>query len=131
MKNNHCVLLYSTLLSLVMFGCTRPDKVETFKSPTNGVFFTVETYDGGSGPLGSDITKVYANLERDGKSTKIPVLEGDSLVIKKITWNAPLDDTICLGGGITDIFHNRVTLILGNSQEDSETLHSNLDQHCQ
>lgn len=112
-----------------MSGCARPYRVETFKSPTEGVFFTVETYGGGPGPLGSDITKVYAHLERHGKSTRIPVLEGD-ITVEKIIWNAPNDTTICLGYGTTDIFHNQVTLILGDSPEDSDTVHSRLDEHC-
>lgn len=118
------------LLSLMLTGCARkPYKVETFSSPTKGVFFTVETYDGGPGPLGSDITKVYAHLQRDRKSTKIPVLEGD-VTVAKIIWNAPDEDTICLGYGTTDIFHNQVTLIAGDSPNDIQIIHSRLDEHC-
>jgi hypothetical protein len=130
-RQNRAVLFYSALLSLAIFGCTRPDKIETFKSPTEGISFTVESYNGGPGPLGSDITKVYAKFERHGKSRRIQVLEGDSLSIKKIIWNAPFDDTICLSGGITDRFRNQVTLILGDSLEDSVTLHNHLDEHCE
>jgi len=118
------------LLSLVVSGCARPAKVTTFESPKAVVFFTVETYDGGPGPLGSDVTKVYAHFERHGKSTRILVLEGDSLTVSKIIWNTPHDDSICLDGGITDTFHNQVTLILGDSQEDSETIRNHLDEHC-
>ena len=117
-------------LSLVMSGCTRPYNVKTFKSPAAGVFFTVETYDGGPGPLGSDIIKIYAHFERNWKSTRLSVLEGDSLTISKIIWNTPSDDTICLNGGITDRFSNQVTLILGDTQQDSVTIHNHLDEHC-
>ena len=106
------------LLSMVVSGCARPDKVTTFESPTAGVFFTVEKNNGGPGPLGSDVTKVYAHLERHGKSTRILVLEGDSLSVSKVIWNTPHDDSICLDGGISDTFHNQVTLILGDRQED-------------
>jgi hypothetical protein len=118
------------LLSLMLSGCARkPYKVETFGSPTKGMFFTVETYDGGPGPLGSDITKVYAHLQRDGKSTRIPVLEGD-VTVAKVVWNSPNDDTICLGYGTTDIFHNQVTLVAGDGPDDSQTIYSHLDEHC-
>ena len=125
--------LFTTLLllSLVASGCARPYKVETFRSPTEGVFFTVETYNGGPGPLGSNVTKVYAHFERHGKSTRAVVLEGDSLTIPRIAWNATHDATICLDTGITDIFHNEVTLILGNGQGDSVAIHNRLDDHCQ
>lgn len=118
------------LLSLFLSGCARPVDVKTFRSPTAGIFFTIETYDGGPGPLGSDVTKVYAHFERHGRSTRAPVLEGDSLTVPKIIWNAPDEDTICLDGGITDIFHNQVTLIVGNGREDSVTIRNHLDEHC-
>lgn len=122
--------LIAGLLSLAMFGCAKPYKVETFKSPAEGVFFTVETYNGGPGPLGTDITKVYAHLERDGKSTRIPVLEGDSLTVSRVIWTSPHDDTICLDGGFTDIFHNQVTLDLGGRRGHSVTIHNRLREHC-
>jgi hypothetical protein len=118
------------LISIVGSGCSRPVKVNTFKSPKAEVYFTVETYDGGTGPLGSDLTKVYAHFERRGKSTRILVLEGDSLTVSKIIWNAPREDTICLDSGTTDIFHNQVTLILGDSEGDSETIGNHLDERC-
>lgn len=117
------------LLSLAVYGCAGPYRVKTFQSPTAGVFVTVETHNGGPGPLGSDITKVYAHFERHGKSTRIMLLEGD-ISVSKVIWNSPHDDTICLNGGFTDIFHNQVTLILGNTLEDSVTIHTHLDEHC-
>ncbi|MGH9542538.1 MAG: hypothetical protein ACRD2H_11725 [Terriglobales bacterium] len=118
------------LMNLVVSGCARPGKVETFRSPTAGVFVTVETYDGGPGPLGSNIIKIYAHFEHLGKSKRMLVLDGDGLIVSKIIWNTPHDDTICLGDGITDTFHNRVTLILGDNQEESETIRNHLDEHC-
>lgn len=117
------------LLSLIVFGCARPNKVETFKSGIVGIFYTVEIYDGGPGPLGTDTTRVYAHFQNHGKSTTTPVLEGD-LTVSNVIWDSPHDATICLKNGITDIFHNRVTLILGDSQNDSVTIHNHLDEHC-
>lgn len=118
------------LMTLLVSACTPLSKVETFRSPTASVFFTVETYDGGPGPLGSDIVKVYAHFERHGKTERASVIEGDSLTVSNIIWNTPQDATICLNSGITDSFHNQVTLILGDSQEDSVTIHNHLDEHC-
>jgi hypothetical protein len=128
-----CAGLIASLLLLLILGisgCARPYKIETFKSPTAGVFYTVEIYNGGPGPLGSDVTKVYAHFERNGKSTRISVLEGDSLTVSKIIWNTSQDDTICLDGGITERFSNQVTLILGDTQEDAVTIRNHLDERC-
>jgi len=58
------------------------------------------------------------------------VLEGDSLTVSKIIWNTPHEDIICLDGGTTDMFHNQVTLILGDTQGDSETIRNHIDEHC-
>lgn len=110
-------------------GCARPDKVAISRSPTEGVFLTVETFEG-HGPVSSEVTRVYAHFERHGKAKKILVLEGDNLTVSKILWVAPNADTLCLDGGITDIFRNQVTLILGDSREDAETIYSHLDEHC-
>lgn len=127
-----CAGLIASLLLLLILGisgCARPYKTDTFKSATAGVFYTVEMYNGGPGPLGTDTTRVYAHFERHGKSTKTPVLEGD-LTVSDVIWTTPYDATICLKSGITDIFHNRVTLILGDTQEDSVTIRNHLDEHC-
>ena len=125
-----CGLLAASLaLALAEFGCARPDKVDIFKSPTDGVFLTVEAYDG-HGPLSPDITKVYAHFEHNGKAKKIVVLAGEELTVRKIIWNTPNDATLCLGSGYTDTFRNDVTLILGDNPEDSETIRTHLDEHC-
>ena len=113
-----------------MFGCAKPYKVESFKSPAKGVFLTVETYNGGPGPLGTDITKVYANFEHGGRSTRKSVLEGDSLTVSKVIWSSPYDDTICLDGGFTDIFRNQVTLDLGDRGGHLVNIHNRLREHC-
>lgn len=112
-----------------MCGCARPYNVKTFKSATAGIFYTVETFEGGPGPLGTDTTKVYAHFEHQRKSTKIAVLEGD-LTVSNVIWNSPYEVTICLANGITDVFHNRVTLIVGDTQDDSVTIHNHLEEHC-
>jgi hypothetical protein len=109
------------VVTLAGFGCGRPNSVTTFKSPTQGVFFTLETYYG-HGPVFSDIAKVYAHFERQGRAKKMVVLDGENLTVAKIIWKGPHEDTPCLDGGITNTFRNRVTLILGDSLDDSETI---------
>jgi len=125
---SHLRFSASLLLILSLLGCAKPNRVETVNSPTNGVFYTVETF--GNGPLVSDFTRVYAHLERRGKSDKKLVIDGDYLEFSKITWNDPHDVTLCMKGGITNTFRNEVTLIVGDRPEDSETIHSHLDEHC-
>ena len=114
---------------LLVSGCANPNRVETFKSPVNGVFYTVETFHGVG--LASDYTRVYAHLERNGASKKILVLDGDNLTVAKIIWNNPHESTFCLQGGITNTFRNEVTLIVGDSPEASETIYSHLQEHCE
>ena len=90
------------------------------------MFYTVETFYG-HGAADSDFTWVYAHLERNGTSKKILVLSGTNMTVSKIVWTAPHENTICLGGGITDTFRNEVTLIAGDV---SETIRSHLREHC-
>ena len=96
------------------------------KSPIKGLFHTVETYYG-HGPMDSDFTRVYAHLERDAKSDKELVLDGEYLEGSTIIWNDPHNATICLKNGITDIFHNEIVFATGNS---SETLYYHLQEQC-
>jgi hypothetical protein len=109
-------------------GCAKPDRVITIKSPTDGVFYTVETFKAG-GPT-SDTTRVYAHLERNGKAKRLLVLDGGNLTVKKIIWNDPHNATLCLDGGITETFRNHVTLIVGDAPDDSETINNSLLEHC-
>ncbi len=81
----------------------------------------METFNG-SGPS-SDTTRVFAHLERNGKSKKMLVLEGENLTVAKIIWNSPDDATLCLDGGITGTFRSEVTLISG---DNSETIHNHI-----
>ena len=108
------------LILNLMLGCRKPDFVTISKSPAEGVFYTVEVSNGVG--LASDTTRVYAHLERHGKSRKTLVLEGDDLTVGKIIWNNPHDATFCLDGGFTNIFLNQVTLNVGNGTDDAETI---------
>lgn len=116
------------LMVILLSGCSKPDNVTRIPSPTDGVFYTVETFKAG-GPT-SDTTKVYAHLERNGKHKKLLVMEGENLTVAKIIWKNSHDATLCLDGGITDTFRNEVTLIVGNAPEDSETINNHLQEHC-
>jgi hypothetical protein len=78
-------------------------------------------------PLILILQRVYAHLEHNGKSKKVLVLSSTNITVSKIVWTAPHEDTICLGGGITDTFRNEVTLTVGGA---SESIRSHLDEHC-
>jgi hypothetical protein len=124
------ILLLSALclIACLTSGCSKPDQVTTIKSPIQGLFYTVEIFKT-AGPT-SDFTRVYAHLERAGKVKKMLVLDGENLIVGKIIWNNPHDATLCMGGGITDTFHNEVTLIVGDTPDASETIYNHLDERC-
>jgi hypothetical protein len=109
----------------VLAGCSRPDKVQTFPSPLEGLFYTVEEYHAG-GPV-SDTDRVVAHLERGGKSGNSLVLDGGDMTVRAVRWNSQNDVTICIDGGITNTFRNQVTLFAG---ESSVTVRNRLDEHC-
>jgi hypothetical protein len=124
---------YFLLISLYLVvnlvsGCAKPDHIMTTNSPIKGVFYTVEVFKA-DGPT-SDTTRVYAHLERNGKTKKMLVLDGGNLTVARIIWNNPHDATLCLGGGITETFRNQVTLIVGDAPDDSETINNHLREHC-
>lgn len=118
----------TSLIFVLLSGCSKPNQVTTVNSPTAGLFYTVETFKN-AGPT-SDFTRVYAHFERSGKAKKMLVLDGENLTLAKIVWNDPHDATFCLAGGITDTYHNEVTLIVGDTPEDSETVYNHIDEHC-
>jgi hypothetical protein len=118
------LLTTTCLTASLISGCTKPDSVAIIKAPVEGVFYTVEVFKT-AGPT-ADTTRVYAHLERNGKARKILVLDGENVTVGKIIWNNPRQATICLDGGITDVFRNEVTLIVGDSVGDSETIHHQL-----
>ncbi|WP_433972226.1 hypothetical protein [Tunturiibacter lichenicola] len=109
-------------------GCGKPTIVETYKSPIDGVFYTVETTREHT-PV-SDTNRVYAHLERHGKSKKLLVLDGGDLTVGRVIWINPHEVNLCIDGGITDTFRNEVTLIIGDGPADSETIHNHLLEHC-
>jgi hypothetical protein len=102
--------------------------VQIVRSPVEGLSYSIEVSKA-VGPV-SDTTRVFAHLERGGKSKKILVLDGSDITISKITWNNPHDVSLCLLAGITSTFRNQGTLIVGDTQEDSVTIHNHLDEHC-
>ncbi len=116
-------ILFLVIVSLS--GCARPDKVSTFKSPVDGLFYTVEEYHAAS-PV-SDTDRVYANLDRNGKSSRALVLEGGDMTVTTVHWDTTSDVTLCIDGGITNTFRNQVTLFVGDK---SVTVHNRLEEHC-
>ncbi len=129
MKRWRVLIAFYVVVCWVL-GCAKPDRVVTVKSPTEGVFYTVET-SYGHGAVASDFTRVYAHLERNGKYDRRLVLDGEYLEDSKIAWVGPHDVTICLKGGFTDTFRNEVTLITGDTVDSSETIYNHLQEHCQ
>ncbi len=121
------------MASYAIFGCfvagcsTKPDHVTTIKSPTNGFYYTVETYLAKGGPPSPGDTLVYANLHRDGELARMLVLEGEELTVTRVIWNGPYEATICMDGGDTDTFRNHVTLNLAGASENVDT---HLDDDC-
>ena len=122
------LLITSCLTAGLVSGCAKPDSVTVIKAPVEGMFYTVEVSKA-TGPA-ADTTRVYAHLERNGKARKILVMDGENITVGKFTWNNPHQATICLDGGITDVFRNQVTLIIGDSVADSETIHHQLREDC-
>jgi hypothetical protein len=125
MKRYRFPAVLSLLIAFVL-GCARPDEVVTIKSPTDGVFYTIETSHA-AGPV-SDTTRVYAHFERNGKARKILALAGENLTVERIIWINPHEGTFCIQGGITDTFRNQVTLILNDKID--ETMHHHLQEGC-
>jgi hypothetical protein len=121
-----CLHLKMFLVLLSGLGCRNPDSVVTVQSPIEGLFYTVETSKA-AGPT-SDTTRVFAHFERGGKSRKILVLSGENMTVSKVSWNNSHDATLCLDSGITDTFRNEVTLIVGDTPEDSKTVHNHLQE---
>jgi hypothetical protein len=116
------------LTGILLAGCAKPDSVTIIKAPLEGMFYTAEV-SRAAGPA-ADTTRVYAHLERNGKTRKILVMEGENITMGGFTWNNPHRATICLDGGITNVFRNEVTLIVGDSLADSETIHHELREGC-
>ncbi len=118
--------LIPLVLLAMLVACTRPepDHVVTFKSPTTGIFYTVETRFG-QGAIDNDYTSVYLHLERSEKSVRQLVLSGTYVTVMKIEWTGPQESTIFFDSGFTDTFSNRVTLSLDGF---SKTFHATLQE---
>jgi hypothetical protein len=124
-KLSFCAI--SLLLTVFIGGCAKPDRITTINSPFDGVFYTIEAFKG-HGAADSDFTRVYAHLQRDGKTDKQLVLDGTYLELYKVVWNGPSDVTLCMkSGGVTNSFRNEVTLLAG---ENSETIRNHLRESC-
>jgi hypothetical protein len=121
--NRSRLLLYFLLQMIFTVGCTKPSKIVRIDSPTPGLFYTVETYDG-RGPLASDFTRVYANLERGGRKETELVLDGEYLQVEDAVWTSPTDVVLRISGN-TNSYHNFVVLV---SAKPSITIHTSLRQ---
>jgi hypothetical protein len=122
-------LPFSVALSAIMMGivgCSRPDKVTTYRSPNSALFYTVETVSG-DGPMSSGSTEVYANLRDADKTRRMLVLRGVYLQIDSVVWNSPNDATLCVAGGISSIFRNEITL---NGDNTFVTVHNHFVERC-
>src|ERR1700682_1559729 len=110
----------------IVIGWPKPDRVAVFKSPDPELFYTVETYNG-QGAVVSDFTRVYAHLERDGKTDKKLMLDGEYLIIGKVTWVSANEVNLCVSEGFTNSFRNQVTLSAGSL---SKTVRTHLQENC-
>ncbi|HEX3675697.1 MAG TPA: hypothetical protein VHU87_15605 [Rhizomicrobium sp.] len=125
MKRHAKLILACSALSLAP-GCAKPDSVRVVKSPDPSVILTIETYKG-LGPVSADEVGIYAHFTQGGATSQEQILGGENLTISKLSWQKPNELTICLSGGITDMFRNEVALILGRSDR---TVHSVLREDC-
>ena len=123
-KNVRLICLFSVLG--IISACAKPASVETIKSPSEGLFYTLE-YFNGRGPADSDFTKVYAHFMYEGESDKALVLDGTNLTISQITWDGPHDVTICVQRGWTNTFHNEINLMIGRNWK---SVHNHLRENC-
>ncbi len=123
------VILAITLLA-VAIGCSRKIDIKVFQTPTTGLSFTEEIYRG-QGAIDNDYTNVYLRFERNGKSDKQLVLSGTYVELKQVKWLGPNEATLCMQpGGFTSEFHSRPTLIVGDSVDNSESIHFLLREDC-
>jgi hypothetical protein len=115
------------LTLLLTPGCARPDRIVSIKSPTDRLFYTIETWES-HGPTLADFTRVYAHFERGGKADRQLVVDGDDLERTRIIWVGPVDANLCVpAGAITDSYRNELTLFAGDS---SLTIRNHLKEHC-
>jgi hypothetical protein len=106
-------------------GCAKPDVVKIIQSPKDGLYLSIETFQG-HGPVSSDDTAVYVRLHRNGEADKQRVLSGENLSITA-AWTGPDTVTLCLAEGITAEYRNEVTVRANNGYE---TVHVLLKDKC-
>jgi hypothetical protein len=59
------------------------------------------------------------------------VLSGTYVELKQVKWSRPNEATLCMQpGGFTSEFHSRPTLIVGDSVDNSESIHFLLREDC-
>lgn len=125
MRKTHLLGLILLQLSIVI-GCAKPDRVAVFESPDPQLFYTVEMFNG-HGAASSDFTRAYAHLERDGKTDKKLVLDGEYLLVAKVTWISANEVNLCVTDGFTNSFRNEVTLNAGSL---SKRVRTHLQENC-
>jgi hypothetical protein len=123
------IVVLATLGIILGFvaACAKPDTIDTYRSGDPNLFYTVEVFNGHGAPS-SDFTRVYANLDSGGSHARELVLDGEYLIIGKLTWTNAKEVDICLSEGITNSFRNKVTLVAGDR---SETIRNHLQQECE
>lgn len=79
--------------------------------------------------LVANATDVHLKFERNGEVDKQLVLHGIYLEIKRVQWIDENSATICLTGGYTSAFSNRVTVNLVGQRLDHH-VHFFLREDC-
>lgn len=115
------IICFAFIFSL---NCSKPNEIKTIKTPIDGIFFTIET-SYGRAAMDSDITEVYANLERNGRKDKTLVLHGQNMTVSNIVCVNDRNYTICVDSGITTISNGEIALKAGDA---SEKIHCHFQQ---
>ena len=110
-----------------ILGCgVKPTKIFIFKETSNEVFYSVEVWEE-SGAISSDFTRVFANVNTDGKIDKQLVLDGPYLLVKRIKWDGKRGNVLCLSEGRVNSFRKEVTL---NADGKAYVVRTFLDYNC-
>jgi hypothetical protein len=113
-------------VAFALSGChAKPEKVVTFKSPFNSVFYTVESFNGQG--LSSGYTRVYVHYPTGNKEYRQIVLSGPYLN-PEVKWNSAEDVDFCIKNGRTVEFWNRVTLTSESAPQLE--IHHHLKEDC-
>jgi len=112
--------------ALFLSGCAAPDHVATYRSPIDGVFYTVETFYG-RGAADDDYSRVYANFTYGGQTDRQLVLGGEYLEVSRIEWINGHDVVLCVHSVTTGSFLSEVHLVAGPV---AVTVRNHLQQNC-